>query len=334
MTLREVDCNGPGIARVGAGRGFFYRDADGTRIEEPEVIERIRALAIPPAWSDVWVCSDPDGHIQATGIDAKGRRQYRYHADWQTKRSRQKHDRILQFVRQLPKLRRQVDRHLRLDGMPEQRVLACAVRLLELGFFRVGGESYAEDNDSYGLATLQKRHVKVRGDTVEFDFDAKSGQHRRCLVVDPDVADVLVRLRRRRAPANAELLAHRDDQGHWVDVRSDDINAYIQDTLGDEFSAKDFRTWVGTVIAAVDLAEADPPESEAEGRRVVAQATSDVARHLGNTPAVARSAYIDPRVVERFEADDTLDDPTEVRDLEALEAEVVKLIRRATRSGR
>ena len=334
MTLREIDCNGPGIARVGAGRGFFYRDADGTRVDDPEVIDRINALAIPPAWRDVWVCSDPNGHIQATGIDAKGRRQYRYHTEWQTKRSRQKHDRILRFARQLPALRRQVDRDLQLDGMPEARVLACAVRLLELGFFRVGGESYAEDNGSYGLATLQKRHVKVRGDTVEFDFDAKSGQHRRCLVVDADVADVLVHLRRRRAPADAELLAHRDDQGRWVDVRSEDINAYIQDILGDEFSAKDFRTWVGTVIAAVDLAEAEPPGSEAEGRRAVARAASDVARHLGNTPAVARSAYIDPRVVEGFEADDTLDDPTDLDDLEDLEAEVVKLIRRANRRSR
>ncbi|MDP1820832.1 MAG: hypothetical protein Q8K58_13215 [Acidimicrobiales bacterium] len=334
MTVREVDCNGPGIVRRGAGRGFTYRTADGTRIDDRDVLERIRALAIPPAWRDVWICSDPDGHIQATGVDAKGRRQYRYHTEWQSQRSREKHDRILRFAEQLPVLRERVDRDLALEGMPRERVLACAVRMLELGFFRVGGESYAEDNGSYGLATLQKRHVRVRAESVEFDFDAKSGQHRRCQVVDPDVREVLVRLRRRRSPAEAELLACRDDGGRWVDIRSVDINSYIQDTLGDEFSAKDFRTWVGTLVAAVDLAEAGPAPSEAATQRTVAKAVSDVAQHLGNTPAVARSAYIDPRVVERFEAADTLRGLEDVEEPEELEAEVIRLIRRSERNRR
>ena len=163
MAIREIDCNGPGIARVGAGRGFFYRDTDGTRIDDPDVLERIRTLAIPPAWTDVWICSDPEGHIQATGVDAKGRRQYRYHDAWQAKRSRAKHERMLRFARRLPHLRETVSADLRREGLPRERVLACAVRLLELGRFRVGGEGYAEENGTFGLATLQRQHVKVRG---------------------------------------------------------------------------------------------------------------------------------------------------------------------------
>jgi DNA topoisomerase I len=327
--VTEVDCNGPGIQRVGAGRGFFYREADGTRIDDPAVLDRIASLAVPPAWTDVWICSDPNGHIQATGLDAKGRRQYRYHQDWQADRTREKHDRILRFAQRLPALRAQVDRDLRRDGMPRERVLACAVRLLELGFFRVGGEGYASANGSYGLATLQKRHVRIQGEVVHFDYDAKSGQHRRCQVVDPEVREVLLTLRRRRTPPEAELLAHRGDDGRWVDVRSEDINAYVKEHLGSEFTAKDFRTWVGTVLAAVTLAIDDDADTDSRQRRAVRQATADVAAHLGNTPAVARSAYIDPRVVERYEAQDILDDPESIEEVEELEAEVIDLIQRA-----
>jgi DNA topoisomerase I len=329
MVVHEVDCNGPGIERIGAGRGFFYRDADGDRIEDDDVLERIRSIAIPPAWTDVWICSDPDGHIQATGIDDKGRRQYRYHEGWQTERNREKHDRVLRFARRLPALREQVESDLALDGMPLPRVVACAVRLLELGFFRVGGESYAKENGSYGLATLQKRHIQIRGDTVRFDFDAKSGQHRRCEVVDPAVRDVLMGLRRRRSGPESELLAYKGDDGRWVDVRSQDINAYVKEHLGEEFTAKDFRTWVGTVLAAVALAVGDEADGEGERRAAVKRATAEVAEHLGNTPAVARSAYIDPRVVERFEDDDILADPESIDDLGELEAEVIRLVRRA-----
>jgi DNA topoisomerase IB len=293
-------------------------------------VARIRALAIPPAWTDVWICADPDGHIQATGLDAKGRRQYRYHEEWQTKRSRAKHDRILRFAKQLPRLRERVRADLRLEGMPRERVLACAIRMLELGLFRVGGESYADENGSFGLATLQKQHVRVRGASLVFDFDAKGGQHRRCEVVDPAVIEVIRALRRRRAAPDDDLLAYRDDAGAWVDVRSADINGYLQDILGEEFSAKDFRTWVATVLAAVVLADQEPPETDRERRKVVARVANEVAEHLGNTPAVARSAYIDPRVVERFEADDTLGDVGGTFDLEGLEAQVIRLIRRSS----
>ncbi|MET0729342.1 MAG: DNA topoisomerase IB [Acidimicrobiales bacterium] len=335
MPLRRIDCSGPGIVRKGAGRGFYYEDEDGRRIDDEEVLGRIRSLAIPPAWRDVWICSDPVGHIQATGTDAKGRRQYRYHDDWHAKRSRQKHERIVRFARRLPELREQVDRDLARDGMPKERVLACAVRLLELGFFRIGGEAYAAENGTYGVATMQKRHVKIRGDLVEFDYDAKSGQHRRCQVVDPEVTEILTKLRRRRTTSSeSELLAFKDDAGRWVDIRSEDINDYLHEHLGEDFSAKDFRTWVGTVLAAIALADQDTPETDAARRRVIAQVASQVSEHLGNTPAVTRSAYIDPRVVERFEAEDTLEDLDEIDDLEELEAEVIDLITRARSSRR
>lgn len=329
MAVREVDCNGPGLTRKGAGRGFYYLDAHGVRVDDDEVLDRIRALAIPPAWTDVWICPDPLGHIQATGVDGRGRRQYRYHTEWQEQRARQKHERVVRFARRLPELRQQVDADLARDGMPRERVLACAVRLLEMGFFRTGGEAYAEENGSYGLATLQKRHVRIRGDVVHFDYDAKSGQHRRCQTADPDVVEVLTRLRRRRTSPDTELLAYQDEQGRWVDVRSNDINGYLQEHLGSEFTAKDFRTWVATVLAAVGLAEVQAPLSDADRRRAVVQVAEDVARHLGNTSAVARSAYIDPRVVDAFEQDDTLDELDEVGDLEELEAQVLSLIERA-----
>jgi DNA topoisomerase IB len=330
MAVREIDCNGPGITRVGAGRGFFYRDSDGTRIEDNEVLDRIAGLAIPPAWKQVWICSDPQGHIQATGVDAKGRRQYVYHREWQSRRSREKHKRVLRFARQLPDLRARVDDDLDRDGMPKERVLGCAVRLLELGCFRTGGESYAQENGSYGLATLQKQHVHVQGHSVVFDFPAKSGQRRRFEVVEPNVVEVLATLKRRRAPSNADLLAYRNDDGAWTDIRSEDINAYLRDVVGEGFTAKDFRTWAGTVLAALAFADQDSPETDAELRRAVAHVGTQVADHLGNTPAVARSAYIDPVVVERFEADETLDDVSEVEDLEQIESQVLDLIEGST----
>src|SRR3546814_109744 len=247
---------------------------------------------------------------------------------------------MLRCARRRPDLREKVNADLALDGMPRERVLAAAARLLELGFFRIGGEAYAEENDTYGLATLRKGHVKVRGDSLVFDYDAKSGQRRVCEVDDPDVREVVVTLRRRRAPADAELLAYRDVDRGWVDVKSSDINGYLQDAIGDEFTAKDFRTWVGTVLAAAGLAAEEPGDSERARRRAVASVVRNVAEHLGNTPAVARSAYIDPRVVERFESDDTVVDVLEELDEEdlqggvpeELELAVVKLIDRARRS--
>ncbi len=342
MAVVEVDCNGPGLRRRRAGKGFTYLDERGERIDDGEVIERIRSLAVPPAWDDVWICSDPEGHIQATGVDAKGRRQYRYHDEWRAERDREKHDRVLRFARRLPGLRQRIAADLAREGMPEERVLAAAVRLLELGFFRIGGEAYAEENDTYGLATLHKGHVRVRGGTLLFDYDAKGGQRRVCEVGDRDVVEVITALRRRRSAADEELLAYRDEGGGWVDVKSSDINDYVQDAIGDEFTAKDFRTWVGTVLAAAGLAAQDPDDSDAARRRAVAGVVRDVAEHLGNTPAVARSAYIDPRVVARFERDDTVREVVEDLDEEELsggvpeelEAAVLDLIQRERRSAR
>ena len=229
---------------------------------------------------------------------------------------------MLRFAARLPVLRERVEADLALAGMPKDRVLACAIRMLELGFFRIGGETYAEENDTYGLATLRKEHVRVRKDSVEFDYDAKSGQRRQCQVVDPDVRDVIVTLRRRRAPADAELLAWKDGRT-WVDITSSDINEYLQQAIGDEFSAKDFRTWVGTVLAAARLAAAaatdGAPASETAAKRAVLGRRARCGRSPGQHARGGSFAYIDPRVVEGFEADDTIEDALTAVDLDELE---------------
>jgi DNA topoisomerase IB len=280
------------------------------------VIARIKALAIPPAWTDVWICPDPDGHIQAVGLDARGRRQYRYHDHWRVERDRAKHDRMLALAGALPRLRRRVRRDLAADGMGRDRVLACAVRLLELGLFRVGGESYATDNQSYGLATIRKGHVRAQGDELRFDFAGKGGQRRRIVIRDDDVAEVVRALKRRRG-GGRELLAYKDDHGHWVDVRSSDINDYLQDALGGDFSAKDFRTWTATVLAAVALATEDDAETDRQRHAAVVRVIRGVAYLLGNTPAVARGSYVDPRVIERYEDGETVGEGVAELDVEA-----------------
>jgi len=305
--VRVVDVGGDGFRRRRAGRGFTYVDTDGERITDTEVIARIRALAIPPAWSDVWISPDERGHVQATGLDDRGRRQYRYHDEWRAARDRDKHDRVLDMARALPRLRRKLQRDLAGEGMGRDRVLACAVRLLELGLFRVGGETYADDNGSYGLATVRKGHVRAQGDELRFDYPAKGGQRRVVTIGDPQVAAVVRALKRRRR-GGPELLAYKDERGRWVDVRSSDINAYLQEALGEGFSAKDFRTWIATVLAAVGLAAEDGAESDRQQQQVVRRVVRDVARQLGNTPAVARSAYVDPRVIERYEDGRTVGD--------------------------
>ncbi|MDQ4132543.1 MAG: DNA topoisomerase IB [Actinomycetota bacterium] len=265
---------------------------------DPEVLDRIRALVIPPAWQDVWICSDPRGHIQATGIDARGRRQYRYHDIWREHRDREKFEHMLAFARALPTLRRRAAEHLGIDGLSEARVLACATRLLDVGFFRIGTEGYAEENQTYGLATITRRHVRIAGDVIEFDYVSKGGKRRIQSVVDPDVLAVVEALKRRRG-GKPELLAWRDQRG-WVDVRSSDINRYIKETTGGDFSAKDFRTWKATVLAAVALAVSTRAASPTARKRAVARAMQEVAHYLGNTPAVCRASYVDPRIVDRY----------------------------------
>ena len=300
--LRRVDCSGPGINRRRRGRGFEYVDDEGRRITEPSVLERIHALAIPPAWEDVWICPYPFGHIQATGVDTAGRKQYRYHDLWRERRDQQKFDSMLEFARSLPRLRARVERELALPGMPRERALACAGRLLDRGFFRIGSEDYAEENDTYGIATMQKRHVTVRGDEVIFDYESKNGKRRVQVIGDPAVAEVVRMLRRRRG-GGEELLAYRNGR-RWVDVSSGDVNAYVKEASGGDFSAKDFRTWSATVLAAVALAVSAPAATRAPSarKRAKTRAVKEVARYLGNTPAVCRASYIDPRVFDRFDA--------------------------------
>jgi DNA topoisomerase I len=299
--LRRVDCSGPGIRRRKRGKGFEYLDADGRRVSEPSVLERIRELAIPPAWEDVWVCPYPMGHIQATGTDAAGRKQYRYHDLWRERRDREKFESMVDFAESLPTLRRRVKRDIGQDGMTRERVLACAARLLDRGFFRIGSESYADENDTYGIATMQKRHVTLDGDRVTFDYEAKGGQRRVQVIGDPAVAEIVRELKRRRG-GGVELLAYRNGR-RWVDVRSADINEYVKAAAGGDFSAKDFRTWSATVLAAVALAVSGEAAtmSKTARKRAKTRAIKEVARYLGNTPAVCRASYIDPRVFDRFD---------------------------------
>ena len=299
--LRRVDCSGPGIARRRHGRGFVYLEDDGNRIEDPEVLARIRELAIPPAWQDVWICPYPMGHLQATGIDAAGRKQYRYHDRWRARRDQEKFDEMLDFARALPRLRAGVLSDLRANGeVTRERVLACAVRLLDRGFFRIGSEDYAEKNESYGLATIHKRHVRLEGEAMVFDFPAKSGKRRVQKIIDPEIHELVEALKRRRG-GKPDLLAFKDGR-RWVDVRSEDINAYVKEATGGDFSAKDFRTWNATVLAALALAVSGPVAGTKTGRkRAINRAVQEVAHYLGNTPAVARASYIDPRVFDRYQ---------------------------------
>ncbi len=303
--LRRVDCSTPGIRRARRGRGFSYHEADGTLISDREVLDRIRALAIPPAWEEVWICPHPRGHIQATGIDTAGRKQYRYHDAWRERRDQLKFDRVLVFARGLPALRERLDADLERRGLMRERVLACAVALLDLGFFRIGSERYAAENETFGLATLRKRHLRLERGEATFDYRAKGGQRHVQSVADESVLPTLRALKRRRGGGQA-LLAYRDGR-RWVDVRSEEVNAYLDEVLGDGFTAKDFRTWNATVLAAVALArDGGPATSRAARKRAITAAVEEVAEYLGNTPAVCRSAYIDPRVIDRFDSGETI----------------------------
>lgn len=303
--LRRIDCSRPGIARRGRGRGFEYLDPEGARIEDAETIDRIRALVIPPAWKDVWISPHPFGHIQAVGTDAAGRKQYLYHVKWREQRDREKFDEMLSFAAALPRVREAAARHLAHDGPTPERVLACAVRLLDRGFFRIGSEDYAEDNGTYGLATLEKRHVELGADwLLTFDYPSKGGKRRIQSLVDPAVYEVVAELKRRRAGGSG-LLAYRDGR-RWRDVHSSEINEYVKELAGGDFSAKDFRTWSATVIAAVALAVSGGAATPTARKRAMRRAVDEVAHYLGNTPAVCRASYIDPRVFDRYQAGATV----------------------------
>jgi DNA topoisomerase IB len=294
--LRRVSCSDPGIRRVRRGKGFSYEDDQGRPIEDPPTLERIRGLAIPPAWADVWICAHERGHLQAVGTDGAGRRQYLYHSAWRTRRDVEKFRRVERFAERLPRLRRRVARDLRRSGMPRERALATAIRLLDQGSFRIGSEDYAARNGSFGLATLRRSHVEIQGDVALFDYEAKGGVRRIHAVEDSLVLEPLRWLVNRNG-GSRELLAYRED-GRWRDIRSSDINGYLKTIAGEEYSAKDFRTWHATVQAAIVVAGA--ARDGASVRRTISATVRCVAEHLGNTPAVCRASYIDPRVFDRF----------------------------------
>jgi len=298
--LRRADCSAPGIRRRRAGKGWAYTWPDGRKVTEPDVRERIDALVLPPAWRDVWICPWPNGHIQAIGTDAAGRRQYRYHDYWRQQRDKAKHDRVLLFAERLPAAREQAARDLELPGMPRARALACAFRLLDLGFFRVGSEEYAEENGTYGLATLLREHTTIEGREVVFEYLAKGSKQRVQSIVDDAVLAVVKELCARDDP-HPELLAYQDDDGNWVDVKSGDINDYVKQVAGTDVSAKDFRTWHATVLMSVALAvSAAAAGSPTARKRAISRGVTEVSTYLGNTPAVCRKSYIDPRVIDKY----------------------------------
>ncbi|WP_406048367.1 DNA topoisomerase IB [Kribbella sp. NBC_00889] len=306
MRLRRSHPDEPGLARRRRGRGFSYLDAEGKVLKDTDVIERIRTLAIPPAWKDVWICPYPNGHIQAMGTDEAGRRQYLYHDDWRSAQDEDKHDRVRQLARKLPAFREAVDADLCGRGLDRRRVLAVALRMLDYGVFRTGNTEYAEEHGSRGAATLLRDDVRVSKGKVVFDFVAKGGQ-RRTIELDDDRLVTAVRSLKRGRHQNPRLLMYRDDDGyHEIDAGM--INERFQELVGEDYTVKDLRTWTATVHAAVDLAEADPPTTKKALNAALKEMLEEVSDHLGNTPTVARTSYVDPRVVEQYEHGHTITD--------------------------
>ena len=303
MRLRRSDPSLPGLSRRRRGSGFSYHGPDGRRITDPEVLERVEALRIPPAWQDVWVCLEANGHLQALGTDEAGRRQYLYHEAWRLRRDRQKYVRAPGLGACLPQLRARLQSTRREgNGLTQERVLATAVRLVDLGLFRNGNDEYVKANGSFGLSTALREHVTVRKDSVEICFEAKSGVLFTQEISDPDVVEVVRALVRRRDP-HPELLGWWSSENRaWTDVRSDHVNAYLREVSGRDVTVKDFRTWHASVLMAMRLSAEELPGSATGRKRLLAAAYREVAEVLHNTPAVTRSAYVDPRVIDLWEA--------------------------------
>jgi DNA topoisomerase I len=295
--LRYVTEGSAGIQRRRVGKSFTYLDAQGRRVSDAEVLRRIRALAIPPAWTDVWICPSASGHIQAVGRDARARKQYRYHARWRQARDETKYNRMLAFAAALPRIRRRVDEDLQRSGLPRERVLATVVRLLETTLIRVGNEEYARENKSYGLTTMRSRHVDVTGATLTFNFRGKGGKEHTVDVKDPRLARVVKRCQ--DLPGH-ELFQYLDEGGTRQTIDSADVNEYLRGIAGEEFTAKDFRTWAGTVLAALALREVAAFESTAQAKRNITLAIESVARQLGNTPTISRKCYVHPAVIDAY----------------------------------
>jgi DNA topoisomerase IB len=302
--LARSDPHGPGITRVRGGDGFLYLGPSGSRLTGDETLHRIRALGIPPAWENVWISADPLGHIQATGVDSRGRLQYIYHQLWREQRDAQKFAHMLRFARALPALRAAARQDLRRRGLERDRVLAGVVRLIDLGLFRIGGERYAELDHHYGITTLEKRHVRVTREGILFDYIAKSGQHRKICVTDRVVHPTVASLA--ETDNGHETLFCYEHEDAWHRLHSREVGNYIAAASGGHFTAKEFRTWNATVLMALVLASAEPPATAQARTRVIAASVREVARALGDTPAVARSSYIDPRLVSCYESEGRL----------------------------
>lgn len=295
--LRYVRDDQPGITRHKAGKGFFYRDAGGERITSERTLQRIRSLAIPPTWTDVWVCPSANGHLQATGRDAKGRKQYRYHPKWREVRDENKYEHMIAFGEALPGIRARVDADLGQRGLPKDKVLAAIVRLLETTLIRIGNDQYARENKSFGLTTMRDRHVDVNGSTVEFTFTGKAGIDHEIALRDRRLARIVKRC---QDLPGQDLFQYLDEEGNRQTVKSDDVNAYLRQITGQDFTAKDFRTWAGTVLAAEALAGFEEVDSEAGSKSNVVQAIESVSARLGNTPSVCRTCYVHPAVIDAY----------------------------------
>ena len=330
--LRYVSDRQPGIRRRRAGKWFTYLGPDGRTIRDQATLRRMRSLAIPPAWTDVWICTSPNGNIQAVGSDARGRKQYRYHPKWRETRDESKYGRTLAFARALPKIRARVEEDLARPGLPKEKVVAAVVKLLESTFIRVGNEEYARTNRSYGLTTMRNRHVRIDGSRVAFRFQGKSGQRHDIDLRDRRLARVVKRCQ--ELPGQ-QLFGYLDEDGVPREIDSDDVNGYLRETTGEDFTAKDFRTWAGTVLAATALRAFEAVDSDAGAKKNVVQAIEGVAKRLGNTPAVCRRCYVHPGVIESY-VDGTLAEVLKQRtedeiagslpDLSAEEAAVLTLL--------
>ncbi|MGA8209339.1 MAG: DNA topoisomerase IB [Nocardioidaceae bacterium] len=302
--LRTVSPSMPGWTRRRAGRGFSYRDERGDPLE-PAQVARVKALVIPPAWRDVWICPLAHGHLQAVGTDAAGRRQYLYHPDWRTKRDQLKFERVSRVARELARTRAAVLEHLALDGMPLERAAATAVRLLDLGYFRIGSDAYVDEGGGFGLTTLERRHVRRRKDRLVFCFVGKSGVEH-CIEIDDPLSIAAVEAMRRRRSTDLRLLAFQE-QRRWSALDAARVNEYLRESTGGDMTAKDFRTWHATVLAAAALAAStEPGDTKASRKRAVRQAMVEVSSYLGNTPTIARSSYVDPRVIDQYEGGTTI----------------------------
>jgi DNA topoisomerase-1 len=333
VRLRRSDPDRRGISRRRAGRGFYYLDDRGDRVTDPETLARMRALAVPPAWQDVWICPYPNGHIQAIGTDEAGRRQYLYHDAWREARDAEKHDRVRRLARRLPDFRAAVDADLCSSGLGRDRVLAAALRMLDHGVFRTGNTQYAEEYGSRGAATLLRDDVTIRQGRLHFDFTAKGGLRRVIELDDDRLVKAVTSLKRSRHD-NPRLLLYRQE-GSWHEIDAGLINERFKELVGDEYTVKDLRTWNATVHAAVALAAAPAPTTRRAAKAALKAMLEEVSEHLGNTPAVARRSYVDPRVVDQYERGRTIerairrigsDDVGRPEVREALERSVVRML--------